>query len=139
MRRQRREKKRATRLVALLGSAAVFSRCFAAAPVEPRPTLRVGLGLVCALGLTFAPLVARAQTATDVPAGEPAVGLSRTGETEGADTTRLDVERLPAEAITITRELYAHGFFVEGSLGARVRARVHADLAARGIEVDDEA
>lgn len=65
------------------------------------------------------PAGVRAQAATDVPAGDETAGLSRTGETEGADTTRLDVERLPAEAITITRELYAHGFFVEGSLGAR--------------------
>ncbi len=46
-------------------------------------------------------------------------GLSRTGETEAVDRTRLDVERLPAEAIPITRDLYAHGFFVEANLGAR--------------------
>jgi hypothetical protein len=46
-------------------------------------------------------------------------GLSRTGETEAVDRTRLDVERLPAEAIPITRDLYAHGFFVEATVGAR--------------------
>src|SRR5690606_29549758 len=32
---------------------------------------------------------------------------------EEPDATRLDVERLPPEAIQITRELYAHGFFLE--------------------------
>ncbi|MGF1468375.1 MAG: hypothetical protein ACFCGT_19810 [Sandaracinaceae bacterium] len=35
------------------------------------------------------------------------------------DRTRLDVERLPPEAIRVTRALYAHGFFVEAELGAR--------------------
>lgn len=38
--------------------------------------------------------------------------------TEEPDATRLDVERLPPEAIRVTRELYAHGFFVEAQLGA---------------------
>jgi hypothetical protein len=38
---------------------------------------------------------------------------------EQADSTRLDVARLPPEAIQITRELYAHGFFVEAQLGAQ--------------------
>jgi hypothetical protein len=39
--------------------------------------------------------------------------------TEEPDPTRLDVERLPPEAIEITRDLYAHGFFVEGWAGGR--------------------
>ncbi len=60
-----------------------------------------------------APSTASAQETTE------AEGLSRTGETEEVDRTRLDVERLPAEAIPITRALYAHGFFVEANLGAR--------------------
>lgn len=38
---------------------------------------------------------------------------------EEPDPTRLDVERLPPEAIQITRALYAHGFFVEAALGGR--------------------
>ena len=38
---------------------------------------------------------------------------------EGIDPTRLDVERLPPEAIRITRDLYAHGFFVEAFIGGR--------------------
>ena len=79
-----------------------------------RPAVYLALFLALAV-----PVSARAQSATAVPEGDETEGLSRTGETEGADTTRLDVERLPAEAITITRDLYAHGFFVEASLGAR--------------------
>lgn len=38
---------------------------------------------------------------------------------EGPDPTRLDVERLPPEAIEVTRDLYSHGFFVEGWVGGR--------------------
>jgi len=38
---------------------------------------------------------------------------------EGVDLTRLDVERLPPEAISVTRDLYAHGFFVEAYVGGR--------------------
>jgi hypothetical protein len=40
-------------------------------------------------------------------------------ETEAPDTTRLDVERLPPEAIQVTRELYSHGVYIEGLVGAR--------------------
>jgi hypothetical protein len=53
-------------------------------------------------------------------ATEPHVeGASRTGSTEEPDRTRLDVERLPPEAIHVTRDLYAHGMTVEAMLGAR--------------------
>ena len=38
-------------------------------------------------------------------------------QTEEPDQTRLDVERLPPEAIQITRDLYAHGFFIEAQIG----------------------
>ena len=38
---------------------------------------------------------------------------------EEPDATRLDAERVPPEAIDITRELYAHGLYVESRLGAR--------------------
>jgi hypothetical protein len=44
---------------------------------------------------------------------------SRTGATEEPDRTRLDVERLPPEAIPITRSLYAHGLYIEGVIGGR--------------------
>jgi len=39
-------------------------------------------------------------------------------ELEQVDSTRLDVARLPPEAIEVTRELYARGLFVEAQLGA---------------------
>ncbi len=39
--------------------------------------------------------------------------------TEEIDVTRLDVERLPPEAIEITRDLYSHGLFMEGWIGGR--------------------
>jgi len=39
-------------------------------------------------------------------------------ELEAVDSTRLDVARLPPEAIEVTRELYARGLFVEAQLGA---------------------
>jgi hypothetical protein len=39
--------------------------------------------------------------------------------TEQVDSTRLDVSRLPPEAIEVTRDLYARGFFVEAQLGAQ--------------------
>lgn len=39
-------------------------------------------------------------------------------EREDVDSTRLDVSRLPAEALVISRDLYAHGLFVEAQLGA---------------------
>lgn len=38
---------------------------------------------------------------------------------EEPDATRLDVERLPPEAIAVTRDLYHHGLFLETHLGAR--------------------
>jgi len=37
---------------------------------------------------------------------------------EAVDPTRLDVARLPPEAIHITRDLYAHGLFLEAQVGA---------------------
>ena len=49
----------------------------------------------------------------------PTEGAARTETTEGPDATRLDVERLPPEAIRVTRDLYAHGFTIEAMLGAR--------------------
>jgi hypothetical protein len=39
--------------------------------------------------------------------------------TEAPDPTRLDVERLPPEAIELTRDMFAHGPFVYGELGGR--------------------
>lgn len=71
--------------------------------------------LVRVLGLTLLLLMCSAAQAqepeeTDAKAGEAFV--------EEADPTRLDVARLPPEAVKITRDLYAHGFFLEAQLGA---------------------
>lgn len=75
------------------------------------PVRRTSTALLASLVLSLAPSLARAQTAVE-PEG--------TGATvEEPDATRLDVERLPPEAIQITRDLYAHGFFLEASIGAR--------------------
>lgn len=54
---------------------------------------------------------ARAQDDQEQALDTPAV--------EGPDPTRLDVERLPPEAIEVTRDLYSHGIYVEGWLGVR--------------------
>lgn len=73
---------------------------------------------VVLLGLSLLPaLYARAD---DAPLGESANEEHTPGlkVTEDPDPTRLDVARLPAEAATITRDLYAQGFFVEAQLGA---------------------
>lgn len=57
---------------------------------------------------------ARAQPADGggAPSAEPAQPTR-----EEPDPTRLDVERLPPEAIKITRDLYAHGIYLEAHLG----------------------
>ena len=66
---------------------------------------------LASLVLSLAPSIAHAQAAAE-PEG--------TGATvEAPDATRLDVERLPPEAIQITRDLYAHGFFLEAAIGGR--------------------
>ena len=43
---------------------------------------------------------------------------AQAGAREEPDPTRLDVERLPPEAIQVTRDLYERGFFVESHFGA---------------------
>lgn len=69
--------------------------------------------LVVLASLVFAPTFAHA----DDPA--PLEGATPGGETEAVDATRLDVERLPPEAIALDRDMYAHGFFLEASLSGR--------------------
>lgn len=62
------------------------------------------------LALLVSALAAKAQDQTGLPPGGPG--------REPIDTTRLDVPRLPPEAIAPQRELYERGFFVEAQLGA---------------------
>jgi len=49
----------------------------------------------------------------------PSDGAARTESTEEPDATRLDAERLPPEAIHVTRDLYAHGLTIEALVGVR--------------------
>src|SRR5687768_5776253 len=58
----------------------------------------------------------QAGEAQDAPEDEVKVGEVHTEE---VDSTRLDVARLPPEAIEVTRDLYARGFFVQAQLGAQ--------------------
>jgi hypothetical protein len=53
--------------------------------------------------------------------------------TEEIDVTRLDVERLPPEAIEITRDLYSHGFFIEGWIGGRGFVGGVGDISSPGL------
>lgn len=55
---------------------------------------------------------------------------------EGPDPTRLDVERLPPEAIEITRDLYSHGLLVEGWLGARGFRKGVGRVSSPGLFAD---
>jgi hypothetical protein len=108
------------------------------APAEAAPGPRpLVLGSACAAALALAALApggpsARAQDADAAAgaeagaageAGAPPGGRARADEAdlevEDVDTTRLDVERLPPEAIEVTRDMYAHGLFFEGHLGGR--------------------
>lgn len=91
-------------------------------PTRPRRASRGG-ALAARVLLTAAVTLAPALASADEPStsATPATptddGLSRDASMEEPDRTRLDVERLPPEAIRITRELYAHGIYVEGSIG----------------------
>lgn len=82
------------------------------AAVEPyaRAVLRHSALLVALLSCLLAP-IASAQEAEETGDDGPITA-------EEPDPTRLDVERLPPEAIPVTRALYAHGFFLEATIGA---------------------
>lgn len=68
------------------------------------------IAILIATSIAMGPSSARAQA----PEADDAAA-----RTEDPDATRLDVERLPPEAIRVTRDLYAHGFFLEASVGGR--------------------
>jgi hypothetical protein len=87
--------------------------------------MRPHFAIVLCLTLA-APLAARAQAPAepDLEAGK--------GVEEAPDPTRLDVSRLPPEAAEITRELYAHGLFVEAQAGATGFVGAAADVSEPG-------
>jgi hypothetical protein len=60
------------------------------------------------------------------------------GETwrEPADSTRLDVARLPADVIPVTRDLYARGLFTEGRLGLHVAGGALGQVADPGPRLE---
>ena len=87
--------------------------------------MRSTLLLCTLLAASFAASSAYAQQAEGGDDG-PTTG------TEEPDPTRLDVERLPPEAIDVSRDLYAHGFFVEATLGARGFVNGIGDLVDPG-------
>jgi hypothetical protein len=53
--------------------------------------------------------------------------------TEPKDPTRLDVERLPPEAITLDRSMFARGFYLEARMGGRGFVGGLAPLVAPGL------
>ena len=69
--------------------------------------------LVSWLPALLQPAGARAQEADPEQEASPGVAFE-----EEPDPTRLDVERLPPEAVEIDRDLFARGLFVEAQLGA---------------------
>jgi hypothetical protein len=77
---------------------------------------RGSLPVYLLLALSWAVSTAGAARAQDRPP-EPDLAPGEQG-VEAVDSTRLDVARLPPEAIEISRDLYAHGLFLEAQVGA---------------------
>lgn len=65
--------------------------------------------------------------------GAPSGGAAQETVTEEVDATRLDAERLPPEAIEVSRDLYSHGIFLEGSVGGRGFIGGVGDLSRPGF------
>lgn len=53
--------------------------------------------------------------------------------TEAPDPTRLDVERLPPEAIEVKRDMFAHGVFLQSYVGGRGFAGAVGRLSQPGM------
>jgi hypothetical protein len=90
--------------------------------VGPRHRVAIEIAIAISFALVLATSVAcvasaqEGATGTSPPSAEPTdTGIA----VEEPDATRLDVERLPPEAVRVTRDLYAHGFFLEASVGGR--------------------
>lgn len=87
--------------------------------MQPRPDLRLRalatLAVLCAFASPALPVRAQAQSE------------------EAPDPTRLDVERLPPEAIEVTRDMFAAGPFVYAELGGRGFAGGLGRVADAGV------
>jgi hypothetical protein len=66
-------------------------------------------------------------------AGVGAPVRAEDSDSEAPDPTRLDVERLPPEAIAITRDMFARGFLLETFLGSRAFLGGVDSLAQPGL------
>jgi hypothetical protein len=66
-------------------------------------------------------------------AGLCAPARAQDADSEAPDPTRLDVERLPPEAIAITRDMFARGFFLQTFIGSRVFLGGVGTLAKPGL------
>ncbi len=73
--------------------------------------------VVCWGGTLYAWFVLAAVPLAAQPSATSPALVEERPATEGPDPTRLDVERLPPEAIELSRDLYAHGLFVDVELG----------------------
>jgi hypothetical protein len=84
--------------------------------------------------LAFAPVAfAQDDAAPVTEAATPASTDASDPLMEGIDPTRLDVERLPPEAIEVTRDLYSHGLFFEGWIGGRGFIGGIGDISNAGL------
>jgi hypothetical protein len=91
------------------------------------------LAALSALGLTLAPCAGA--RADDTPAEPTEFDAGETWR-EPVDSTRLDVARLPADVIPVTRDLYASGLFVEGRLGVSVAGGALGQVANPGPRLE---
>ncbi len=83
------------------------------------------LALLSILGLAVASPAAAQDEAADTP-------VTRGVTEELPDPTRLDVDRLPPEAATLDRALYAHGGYLEAMMGVRAFVSGLSEVAGPG-------
>lgn len=95
-----------------------------------------GSVLVLLLAVSASASRASAQAVRPVqaaPAAPRASADTTLADREPPDPTRLDVERLPPEAIAVKRDMYAHGFFLDSGVGGRGFAGALGRLSLPGM------
>jgi hypothetical protein len=95
------------------------------ARIPARVPRRRASGLPALRGAWLSALLVFAGLCVPVQAQDP--------DSEAPDPTRLDVERLPPEAIEITRDMFARGFFLQTFLGSRLFLGGVGTLAKPGL------